>query len=191
MTEKMTDVRRTKSGMVKYGENPFLKVDEIKGKNKQVRFSSAGNQVMLNTDTGEMAATHVTSWRQVDDEEFVKLFTANIALTFNLSTSGRKMFDLLLRVMQKNCIGKDQVYLNDEVREEALEEFPKLRLGKSTFYRGIDNLIENQIIARSKRTNIYYINPHLVFNGDRLTFTQNIIRKKSKSESEQIEDNGE
>jgi len=186
----MSEENKEKTKLVKHAENPFLNVHEITYKNQQVLFSNTSQDhevALLNQSTGETTPTQVVSYRRVDDEEFVKLFTANIALTFNLSPSGRKVFDLLLRVMQKTAIGKDQVYLSDEVREEALEEFPRLKLGKSTFYRGIDDLIKNQIIARSKRTNVYFINPHLVFNGNRLTITQHIERKQEK----EIEDEKE
>ncbi len=178
----MVRKRVTASGLVKYHDNPFLNSDEITVRNKRVRISvSSGDNhnVLLNTDTGEMAHTHIVSYRKVDDEEFVKLFTANIALTFNLSVAGRKTFDLLLRVLQRTAIGKDQVYLSDDIREDALTEFPNIKLSKATFHRGLKDLEENKIIARSVNTNVYFINPHLIFNGDRVAFTNAIERKGS------------
>jgi|SRR5690554_3139016 len=178
----MTEENTKNKHIVKHEKNPFLRMTEIKSRGSQVRFSQDnGDQVVLNRETGEMAAAHVISYREVDNEEFVKLFTANIALTFNLSQAGRKVFDLLLRVLQKTAIGKDQVYLSDEVRQDALAEFPKLKMGKSTFYNGVKDLIENQIIAKSTKTNVFYINPHLIFNGDRIAFTHAIKRKNRKS----------
>lgn len=176
----MVRKRVTASGLVKYHDNPFLNSDEITVRNKMVKISvSSGDNhnVLLNTDTGEMAPTHIVSYRKVDDEEFVKLFTANIALTFNLSVAGRKTFDLLLRVLQKTAIGKDQVYLSDDIREDALMEFPNIKLSKATFHRGLKDLEENKIIARSVNTNVYFINPHLIFNGNRVAFTNAIERK--------------
>jgi|AntRauTorcE11897_2_1112592.scaffolds.fasta_scaffold22903_2 hypothetical protein len=179
--------RVTAGGLVKYHDNPFLNSDEINVRNKQVRISVSSGEnhnVLLNTDTGEFAHTHVVSYRKVDDEEFVKLFTANIALTFNLSMAGRKTFDLLLRVIQKASIGKDKVYLSDDIREDVLEEFPKLKLSKATFHRGLKDLEENKIIARSVNTNVYFINPHLIFNGDRVAFTNAIERRGSTNDKE-------
>lgn len=177
----------TKGGLVKHTENPFLNTDEITFKNKQVRISVSGSDhnVLLNQHTGEINATHVVSYRKVDDGEFVKLFTANIALTFGLSAAGQKTFNMLLHVIQKTAIGRDRIYLSDEIRKEFVEEFG-VKLSNPTFYRGISELIETKIIARSVNTNIYFINPHLVFNGDRVAFTQTYERRKKPGEQEEL-----
>lgn len=176
---------------VKYKENPFLENLTVTTKGKRISINPLGrdsDNILINQSTGEVKGTHVTSFKQVDDAEFIKFFTANIALTFDLNQSGRKVFDMLLHVMQRQAISKDQVYLDDEVRDEFTKEFG-VKLAKSTFYRGLDNLIEKLIIAKSTRTNIYFINPSLVFNGDRIAFTRVIERKKESSNDKSLIEN--
>lgn len=172
--------------LVKHKENPFLENFTITTKGKRVTVNPMGTKednILVSQSTGEIKGTHVTAYKQVDDAEFIKLFTGNISLTFNLNQSGRKVFDMLVRVMQHSSISRDQVYIDDNVREEFVKAHD-VKLASSTMYRGIDDLIDKKIIARSNRTNIYFINPSLVFNGDRIAFTTIIERKKSNKEEE-------
>jgi hypothetical protein len=191
MTEKITHLA---GGMIKHSENPFLNTDEISFKNKQVRISVTGKDqnILINQETGETNATHVIAYKKVDDGEFVKVFTANIALTFGLSSAGQKVFNMLLHVVQKTAIGRDKIYLNDLTRSEFSQDF-KVKLSNPTFYRGLAELITSKIIARSVDVNIYFINPHLVFNGDRIAFTQSYERVKKEKTLKKInnEEQGE
>lgn len=174
--------------LVKHKENPFLENFTITTKGKRVTINpmSKEDNILVSQATGEIKGTHVTAYKQVDDAEFIKLFTANVGLTFNLNQSGRKVFDMLVRVMQHSAITRDQVYIDDNVREEFTDAHD-VKLASSTMYRGIDDLINKKIIARSNRTNIYFINPSLVFNGDRIAFTTMIERKKSDNKEEELE----
>ena len=175
---------------VRHKENPFLANLVVKTKGRRIDVSPIGSEssVLVNQHTGEIKGTHVTSFKQVDDAEFIKVFTANISLTFDLNQAGRKVFDMLLHVMQQQAISKDQVYLDNQTREDFVKEH-KLKLASSTMYRGIDNLIQRSILAKSTRTNIYFINPAMIFNGDRIAFTTLIERRSSierKEEQQEI-----
>ena len=70
----------------RFTENPFIGEMIIPKKGKYVKLSRLGrdNTVLINNETGEHFGTHVTTIKQVDSEQFIKLFTANIALTFEL-----------------------------------------------------------------------------------------------------------
>ena len=169
-------------GVELYRSNPFTEVLEITTKKKMIRVGN-GKQ-LIDTRTGEMEnITHIVTYKEVDDAEFVKFFTGNIALTFDLTAAGNKAFQLVMRVAQKEAIGKDELYLNDEVVEEFVMEFG-VKLSISTFRRGLKELLTKQILAKSTKTNIYYLNPHLIFNGDRVAFTQAVRRKKKDDSNE-------
>ena len=172
----------SKKTLVKHKSNPFLEALTVTTKGKRITVGELGksDSILISQSTGEVTGTHITAFKKVDDAEFIKIFTANISLTFDLNQTGRKVFDMLIRVMQHNSISKDQVYIDDHVREEFVNEH-QVRLASSSMYRGIENLIERKIIARSQRTNIYFINPSLIFNGDRLAFTT-IIERQNKNE---------
>lgn len=139
----MLENKVTEKGLVKYAENPFYEEDLI-----------------------------TENYRKVDETEFIKIFTGNIDLIHQLSLSGRKVLDLLMVVLQKTAIKKDRVYLSDTVRKEVLDEIP-MDISRATLHRGIRDLVDKKIIARSLNTNVYFINPHVIFNGNRLVYKAN------------------
>lgn len=57
-------------------------------------------------------------------------------------------------------------------------------MSESIFYRGIKELIEKRIIAKTNEKNWYFINPAIVFNGDRARFVSEIIKKKEAMEEQ-------
>ncbi len=174
----------------RYKVNPFLQGMIIPVKGKQVKLSSLGrdDNILVNQSTGEVSGTHVTTYKKVDGEQFVKLFTANIALTFDLSAQGIKAFSVLLWAMQHRAIARDEIYLDTHTREDFIEanggEEKPLRLSQPTFARGLAELTKAQIIAKTLRQGVYWINPNFVFNGDRLAFTTVIERERSEPDKE-------
>ena len=110
--------------VVRYKENPFIKELVVPVGKQNVRVSRLGkdDNILVNQATGEVHGTHVTAYRKVDKEEFVKLFTRNIALTFDLKAAGIKAFNVLLWSMQKKAMEKDLVPLDKWVLEEFLED---------------------------------------------------------------------
>lgn len=172
----------------RYKTNPFLEGMLIPVKGKQVKLSKLGkdDNVLINQDTGEVLGTHVTTYKKVDGEQFVKLFTANIALTFDLSSAGIKAFSVLLWTVQNKALSKDEVDLDllvlDEFTEAHRGKEPPLRLSQATFWRGLAELVKAQIIAKTLRQGRYFINPNFIFNGDRVAFTTVIERAKRGSQ---------
>lgn len=169
----------------RYEKNPFINDMVVPVKGKKVQLSTLGSQnnVLVNQSTGEIQGTHVTTYKKVDGAQFVKLFTANVAMTFDLTSAGIKVFTVLLWVVQNNTINKDQVDLDSLTLKDFLEshnaESKPLRLSLATFKRGISELEKSQIVAKTLRKGRYFINPNFVFNGDRIAFTTLIERKES------------
>lgn len=168
----------------RYKTNPFLEGMLIPVKGKQVKLSKLGrdDNILINQDTGEVLGTHVTTYKKVDGEQFVKLFTANIAMTFDLSAAGIKAFSVLLWAVQKGALSKDEVDLDVLMLTEFIETYsskePPLKLSQATFWRGLAELVKAQIIAKTMRQGRYFINPNFIFNGDRIAFTTVIERGK-------------
>lgn len=46
-------------------------------------------------------------------------------------------------------------------------------------YKGLAELVKAEIIARGPADNLWFINPLIVFNGDRVTFAKTYVRKKT------------
>lgn len=173
------------SELQRYKENPFLEQMVIKGTNKQVTISPLGkdNNILVNQNTGEvLGGTHVVTYKKVDEHEFVKLFTSNIALTFNLKSAGIKAFNILMYAVQKHCIGRDRVSLDSFMLEEFLEENKNIKLSISTFKRGLNELEKAKIIAKTIKYGDYFINPNFIFNGSRIAFTTMIEKIENNNQ---------
>ena len=171
----------------RYSISPFLDKLTIKKRSKNIRVSSLGSDdnIVINQSTGEVKGTHISTYRQVDETKFVKLFTQNIALTFELTSPGIKVFNVLLFAVQSQAIDKDIIALDRVVLEEFLKT-NSLKLSLPTFSRGLAELIRSKIIARHTRQGFFFINPSFCFNGDRLAFTT-VIERKNKEDLDKLE----
>lgn len=171
------------SKVIRHDRNPFIENMVVPIRGQAVRLSQLGkdDNILVNQATGEVQGTHVTTYRRVDAEQFVKLFTANIALTFDLKAAGIKAFNVLLWCLQNRAVEKDLIPLDKIVLDEFLAEHsdrkPPIKLSQPTFWRGLAELERAQIIAKHLRQGWYYINPNFAFNGNRIAFTTVIERK--------------
>jgi hypothetical protein len=170
----------------RHKNNPFLDNMLVPMKNKKVKLSRLGkdDNVLLNHATGEINGTHLTTYKRVDSEQFIKVFTANVGMTFDLTSAGIKTFSVLLWSVQKSAISKDEVdldsYTLDDFMEFNKDKKPPLKLSIATFKRGLNELEKAQIVAKTIRQGRYFINPNFVFNGDRIAFTTLIERDKTE-----------
>ena len=164
----------------RFKENPFTANMVIPVRGQQVRISRFGQErnVLINQSTGEQFGTHVVTYKRVDSSQFVKLFTDNIALTFDLTSAGIKAFNVLLWAVQSNAKNADFINLGSLVREEFISVHTNKEFSQRTFARGLTELVKNKIIANAYIPGFYFINPNFVFNGDRIAFTT-LIEKKT------------
>tara|TARA_B100001059_G_C17731503_1_gene526447 strand:+ start:629 stop:1186 length:558 start_codon:yes stop_codon:yes gene_type:complete len=168
--------------IVRHKTNPFVEGMVVKKRSKSIQLSRLGkdSNVLINQDTGEHFGTHVTTHRKVDDEQFVKLFTANIGFTFDLKSAGIKAFSVLMWTVQHRAISKDQVDMErlclDDFLEWHKDSDRPLKLSLATFTRGISELEAAHILAKTLKKGRYFINPNFAFNGDRIAFTKVIER---------------
>lgn len=156
-----------------YKENPFM--PDLKLSIRPKRLTVARGSTLIDGSTGEIqGTTEVQQVIPVDETQFVKLYTANIGVFFDLSKSGLKVFCALMLAVQKKA-GTDLVYLD-------LASLPdEVKLSKQTFYRGLTELIENKFVAKHQSANWFFVNPNLFFNGDRVRFVRE-YRKVKKSD---------
>lgn len=179
--------------VVRHETNPFLEGMIVPVKDQRVKVSRMGkdDNVLINQATGEVHGTHVTTFRRVDADQFVKLFTANIALTFDLKAAGIKAFNVLLWILQNKSISKDLVPLDKFALDEFLtahnDRTPAIKLSQPTFWRGLAELETAQIIAKHVRAGWYFVNPNFAFNGDRIAFTTMIERAAKKADTKTID----
>ena len=170
---------------IRYKSNPFTSNLIVSSRSKKITVSNSimgrSDDVFINQSTGEILQTNVATFKKVDDDKFTKLFAQNIALTFDLKAAGIKAFNILIWCVQNHAINKDVVQIDDITLEDFLLHHKGLKLSLATLYRGLDELISSQIIARHSKAGFYYINPSFCFNGDRIVFVNAIERKDSKN----------
>jgi hypothetical protein len=68
-----------------------------------------------------------------------------------------------------------QIYLNIHKLVEYAEW-----TNTTQAYKGLGELIANSIIAPSCQPNIWFINPNVIFNGDRIAFIREFRMKEKK-----------
>ena len=99
---------------------------------------------------------------------FVKIYVDNIHLTFLLSQTGLKAFNILLWSMlhdEKTHQNSNTIKINQWTLEEFMIKFPEFEISKATFYRGLTELQELHIIAKSMKIGTYFINTNVIAIG--------------------------
>ncbi|MEI2351398.1 hypothetical protein V7R93_17900 [Klebsiella pneumoniae] len=166
------------------GLNPFCFETEIKIETRKKNLTvSRGTELIERKDTSRSYFANIVHTQEVDKEEFIKLYTSQIKAYFDLTKTAYKVFFIFLRIYQ-DAIGKDHFYLSCKKAMSLAEKIDHFVLSESIFYRGIKELIEKRIIAKTNEKNWYFINPAIVFNGDRARFVSEIIKKKEVMEEQ-------
>ncbi len=153
----------TRRGVTLYEINPF--VIAVPTKTKRVT-NKRGDMMLVSSETGEIQTQVAGFWEseEVDSSKFVKLFVNGVKALAELTNSGSRVFELLYIEMQ-NAIGKDQVYLSYSGLDQE-------SISRSTFSRGLKELIDKKFIAAMPAVGWFWVNPDFVWNGDRLAFVK-------------------
>lgn len=171
----MTQENDTRRGVALYDVNPFMQGTAIKTKTRRVT-NKRGDMMLVNANTGEVQAPIAGFWEaeEVDSTKFIKLFVNGVKALAELTNAGTRVFELLYIEMQNN-IGKDQIYLSYSGLDKNLKT-----ISRSTFSRGLAELIEKRFIAAMPAVGWYWVNPDFIWNGDRLAFVKEFRKAPTK-----------
>ena len=112
---------------------------------------------------------------EVDQETFIKFYADGLNTIFDLSAASLKVFKLVYgQVLNKH--NNDKIIL----AFEELEEKNLINFSRGTFFRGINELLNKEILFKSKVTNQYFINVQYFYNGNRLVQMKQVILKKKE-----------
>lgn len=166
------------SDFQKNEENPFMK-QAIEGIEnhvvKKYRSNSGGDRkavvALADTSTGEVFKTSFIRQIEVDEDQFAKIYLSNFGAFFDLSQAAIRVFGYIMTCMKPK---------NDMILFflDKCMEYTKYS-SKATIYKGLTELVKAEIIARGPVDNLWFINPLIVFNGDRVSFTKTYVRKKT------------
>ncbi len=160
-------------------ENPFWQTGSLNVRRRRVykkvvvddKVAQKLNTRLINEKTKEeYRLDWMYSIEPKDDDQFIKVF-CDLAIFDELSLAGYKVFHAVLREYAKTKMRDgyvDTVYIvwfNGGINGE------ETNMSKSTFLRGMNELLENNVIY-GKRPNLYWINPVIFFKGDRAKYLQ-------------------
>lgn len=159
--------------------NPFMEnpeLTELKAIGRVTR-SKAQTGEVFKPETGEAMGKvdGYYSRKEVEAEQFIKLYLQGTGRLSHLTSSGLAMFKALYVLMLPQH-GKDKVAITHELA--------KKRFGITTgmYFRGMTDLIHAGFIAKTDIAPFFWINPQCMFNGDRLRFVQDYDRKETRAE---------
>lgn len=187
----MTDTSITKIRELEvFQDNPFIDgLGYERTKKTEVLYT--GDRAIVNVKTGEIDDDEqiaVARIKYVDSDQFVKLYVKYIHVFFDLGQPAQKVARFVLEQVGRRALGKGEVLLSFN----EYSAFFKGKKGDSrpTFMRGLQELASKNLIAKSPNPSIWWINPAIIFNGDRARFVTELRRKK-RSKTEALEGQGQ
>lgn len=162
--------------------NPLVEPQTIKAKRRLVK--SGRTEDLVNQATGEItgvAAIHQIEER--DDAEFVKVFAAGVAASYDLTKTAQRVFQVVLDQYQRTPMSKGYAdYVNLFWFGDGIEG-RDVGMSEKTFQRGLKELLAKRFIY-PKDSASFWTNPALFFKGDRVLFIKEYCRRKPNQQDE-------
>ena len=165
----MTTITKTK-GYEKHAENPFKRF-ELATSNKKAHYEINDRNIsVVNEDTGDRLSevTVMSTYHKVDNAKFCKLYESGLQSIFELTSPGMKVLKVVLQQIMKKP-GTDEIGLSYLMVKDDMKQ--------STYTRGVKELVEAKLMVAAFMPARWFINPAIIFNGDRLTLTARYERE--------------
>lgn len=170
-----------------YKDNPFIAASNGFAIHTRKNITLVARGLEIKDQTGDdVNAGVIGKIEEVDTDEFIKLYTKNVGILFDLSSRAQKALVSVFCAVQQY---KDQAHIFLPYHF-AVEYYQKIGINKipsrSTFSAGITDLINMSFLAAHYAgEGWYWINPNLIFNGNRIRFV-NEYRLKAKEENKKL-----
>lgn len=166
-----------KKMMPEYEANPSLPVASQNAKIGTRRITNkAGDKCMIVSESGEIVApAGFHEVIEVDRTQFVKLYVGGVAAFNDLGKPGARVFKLVYNYVTKNP-NTDAIYLYHKDAKN---------MARATFDRGVIELLAKEIIYKSTRPNLFFLNVNYIFNGDRLALVKEYRLKEEEGWKDQ------
>jgi hypothetical protein len=184
MTDNIKDSTGTKSSYVKREvtaseKNPWANdLSMTISKGHKTVMMGKGNAIM-DTSTGELTGqtSAMAVRKEVDREEFVKIFEGGIANIFELNKPSQDLFKVVLACYLDQKMVGDRIYINHAVLKEM-----GYNRSKQTYIQALNVLLNKSFLAEMKdMPGWLWVNPMMFFKGDRLRMIQEYAVKGSQS----------
>lgn len=166
-----------------YADNPFLESFAIQIQRKSM--TVAAGLSIKDKDNQDVSAGAVAMYKEVDVEEFLKIYVKNIKILFDLSAPAQKTIIPLMHVIQKTAKDIAHIFFSFRDAQQACLDLDLKPISKATYHRGIKDLIDANFLAVHINGPFWYwINPNILFNGDRVRFIQEYkIKRQQENKS--------
>lgn len=106
-----------------------------------------------------------------DSAKYTKLFKETSLILSSLTEPATKMFYYICEHLK---VGSDEICI---FKDDYLAFYSYKAANKFAYYRAIEGLLKSCIIARKAgSTTCFFINPNILFNGDRTKLSNIVIR---------------
>ena len=143
--------------------NPFLKDLFIKESTKITKIQDT--DLRITSPSGEVKGSVVyASETNIDRTPFIKLFEYDF-LT-RIGSPGIEMFVYICKYILK--YSDDKIFI---LPDDALSRTKYNTL--SPIYKGLSALVEEKVLARTSSINIFWVNPSVIYKGERWRLNPN------------------
>lgn len=162
------------SKLSKYDSNPYIKgvLTFIKDKNTKVATYKVPdpNNLLLDVPTGELKPVYnvIHTKNKVDVQQYNKLYVTGISKLFDLTKPEQKVLKYIFSKLEKD---KDWIYFSIKDCKQDCEY-----TSNQIVHLAISGLIKKEIIARTLESHKLWINPTIMFNGDRMIVINEYIK---------------
>jgi hypothetical protein len=174
----------TRYGHPIYDHNPSLS-EPFPVRIRPSKPTKMSGAYMVAPGTGEVISRGAFGFveeKEVDSEEFVKIYLAGIRQYGELSKAGALLFEFVYKTLSgKDAKDKDTVTLNFLLAKRWNDS-----LSKRTYERGMTELLEKGFLYRSLAADTYFVNVRFMFNGDRMVLVQSYRRKSPSSAQSEL-----
>ena len=156
----------------KYKENPFTEDKGIEGKNGITRITTLGFKAFKEESKG----LYLFTQKQEKKEIFFDAVAKHVAITLGLKSAGMKTLRVVLWLSQKKRVSEGTM----ELTQHSLELFlinNDLKISNTTFRRGLQELLQVQVLARTLKRGNFFVNPAFLGKIDQAAFT--VLYKKN------------
>lgn len=155
--------------------NPLIQPQQITTKRRYVR--SGKSEELINSSTGEIvgvAAIHQVEER--DDADFVKIFAAGVAASYELSKTAQRVFQVVLGQYERTPMSRGFAdYVNLYWFDNGIDGHAVM-MTERTFQRGLRELLDKRFLYPKDGVS-FWTNPALFFKGDRVIFIKEYHRR--------------
>jgi hypothetical protein len=151
----------------------------------------SSNADVVSLETGEVTGCAVVRRvEEVDDEQFVKVFSAGVAASFDLSKTAQRVFQIVLEAYQGTPMSGGYAESVSLFWFDGGLDGRSVDMSQYTFNRGMRELLDKGFLS-PRTPSEFWVNPHLFFRGDRVMFAREYRRISSSKLPPDVADRAE